>query len=50
MVDGNGLVIGSKNLYTADTSIYPQPPTGSTCLSAYLAAEIIGQAIIKRFN
>ena len=50
VVDGNGLVIGSKNLYVADTSIYPQPPTGNTCLSAYLAAEIIGQAIIKRFN
>jgi 5-(hydroxymethyl)furfural/furfural oxidase len=46
VVDPDGLVIGSENLYVADASVMPRLPTANTNIPTIMIAEKISDALI----
>jgi 5-(hydroxymethyl)furfural/furfural oxidase len=47
VVDPNGKVIGSENLYVADASVMPRLPTANTNIPTIMIAEKISDAILS---
>jgi len=48
VVDSNGKVIGSENLYVADASVMPRLPTANTNIPTIMIAEKISDALLSR--
>ena len=48
VVDPEGLVIGSDNIFVADASIMPRLPTANTNIPVIMAAEKISDALLPR--
>jgi 5-(hydroxymethyl)furfural/furfural oxidase len=47
VVDHNGKVIGSENLYVADASVMPRLPTANTNIPTIMIAEKISDALLS---
>ncbi|WP_253075763.1 GMC oxidoreductase [Bradyrhizobium sp. 173] len=48
VVDPEGLVIGSENIFVGDASIMPRLPTANTNIPVIMAAEKISDALLLR--
>lgn len=48
VVDPDGKVIGSDNIYVADASVMPRLPTANTNIPVIMAAEKISDSLLHR--
>jgi choline dehydrogenase len=47
VVNSDGLVFGTNNLYVADASIFPESALGNAQMNAYLAGNVIASKLLR---